>query len=86
MDGEHDHDRIGAREMLHFAGRAIAPPAAFNERCRGSAIRAEAMPRMPIEQRLSLGERRQVVGDEEANKLLRRPYRQPWVHPEPSAT
>ncbi|MBI3861901.1 MAG: Gfo/Idh/MocA family oxidoreductase [Planctomycetia bacterium] len=26
----------------------------------------------------------QVVGDAEANKRLRRPYRKPWVHPEPA--
>jgi predicted dehydrogenase len=27
-------------------------------------------------------EKQQVVGDADANKLLRRPYRKPWVHPE----
>jgi hypothetical protein len=27
-------------------------------------------------------EKQDVIGDAEASKLLRRPYRAPWVHPE----
>jgi len=31
------------------------------------------------------GQAGQVVGDAEANHLLRRPYRAPWIHPVPEA-
>ena len=29
-------------------------------------------------------QKRQIVGDPEATRLLQRPYRQPWVHPDPN--
>src|SRR5215472_1284579 len=58
---QHDHDRIGTRKMLGTAGRTIAPPAAFGRRRRSAAVRAKAVPRMPTEKRLGLGERRQMV-------------------------
>ena len=29
-------------------------------------------------------EKHEVAGDPEANELLRRPYREPWTHPEPA--
>jgi hypothetical protein len=29
--------------------------------------------------------KRQIVGDQEANGLLQRPYRQPWQHPSPDS-
>jgi hypothetical protein len=29
-------------------------------------------------------QKRQIVNDAEANKLLRRPYRSPYIHPDPA--
>ena len=65
-DGQHDDDRIGAREMLRLARRAVAAPAGFDDVGRRAAIRAEAVARMPADERLGLGERRQMLGADQA--------------------
>ena len=65
-DHQHDDDRIGARKMLGLAGRAVAPPAGLHHARRRAAIRTEAMARMPADQRLGFGERRQMRGVDQA--------------------
>ena len=61
-DREHDDDRIGAREMRRPAiGAAPHPPG----RChpgRRAALGAEAVTRMPVDQRAGLGENRRLTG------------------------
>ena len=65
-DHQHDHHRIGAGKMLGVARRAIAPPSGLHHLRRCAAIRTEAVPRMPADQRLGLGERRQMRGFDQA--------------------
>src|ERR1700688_987824 len=55
-DRQHDHHRIGAREMLDFAGRAIAPPAGLHDRGRRAAIGTEAVARALPSAAASAGE------------------------------
>ncbi len=64
--GEHDDHRIGAREVLGAAGRAVAPPAALDGAGRRTANRTEAMARVPGEERFRFGEWRQMVGCDSA--------------------
>src|SRR4029077_14418530 len=85
VDRQHDHDWVRAREVLDLAGRTLALPAGLRDVGRRAAICAEAMPRMPREQRLRLGERREMlrpdeplhgnraqIGDEEIGMSLER--------------
>ena len=52
--------------MLRLAVRAIAPPAAVDGLRRRAAIRAEAVARMPVQHGLGFGDRRQMLGLDQA--------------------
>src|SRR5580692_3547373 len=63
---EHDDDRIGAREVDRFANRAIPPPARHRDLSRRAAIRAEAVARVPVHERLGRRQHRSLVLRHEA--------------------
>src|SRR5579862_4270042 len=65
-DRQHDRDWIGAGKMLHLAGWAIAPPTGFDHPCRRTAVGTETVAPVPAEHRLGLGQRRQMVGMDQA--------------------
>ena len=62
MLDQHDRHRVGAGELLRAAARAIALPAALGELRRAAALRAEAVPRVPVEQAARAAVERQLVG------------------------
>ena len=67
VDRQHDDDRIGARKMLRSCrtgNRAASRPA--TTWVGAPQFGAEAVARMPAEQRLGLGERRQMIGVDQA--------------------
>src|SRR6202522_2449864 len=64
-DRQHAHDRIGAGKMFGLARRTIAPPAALDELSRRAAIGTVAMARVPTENSLGFGERRQMFGSDD---------------------
>src|SRR3981081_2775368 len=57
---------IASPGSMKPATRTIAPPARFDDIARRPAIRAEAMPRVPGEQRLAFRQRRQMIGLDDA--------------------
>jgi hypothetical protein len=66
IDRQHDDDGIGAGKMRGRAGRAIAPPAALGWLSGGAAVGAKPVARVPMQQRLGLGERGQMIGGDQS--------------------
>lgn len=72
------------RDLLANIGTRGRPVADIEEGCISSASCILANVAMQLGRSLKWDSAQgRVVGDDEANRLLRRPYRAPWVHPEP---
>ncbi len=76
--------RVHMKDFLRAIGTRGKPVADIEEGHISTTSCILANLAMKLGRTLAWDPRKQeVVGDEEANKLLRRPYRKPWVHPEP---
>src|SRR5262249_20101198 len=74
------------RDLLNGIGSRSKPVADIEQGHISTASCILANLSMKLGRSLSWDATKQeVVGDDEANKLLRRPYRSPWVHPEAPA-
>src|SRR5690606_35902328 len=61
IDDQHDHDRIGAREVLLSAGPTLAPPATIFDQRGAAAVSTTARVLVPAGQRLGEPEQRQLL-------------------------
>ncbi|HEY7328812.1 MAG TPA: Gfo/Idh/MocA family oxidoreductase [Gemmataceae bacterium] len=75
--------RVHMRDFLRAIASRGRPVADIEEGYTSTASCILANLSMKLGRSLAWdAEKQRVVGDDEANKLLRRPYRKPWVHPE----
>ncbi len=76
--------RAHMRDLLECSERRSRPRADISEGCVSTASCVLANLSLQLGRSLAWdADRGQVAGDEEANRLLARPYRAPWVHPVP---
>jgi len=72
------------KDLLQCIASRGRPRADISEGSASTAICVLANLSLQLKRSLTWDEAKgQVVGDEEANKLLTRSYRAPWVHPSP---
>jgi predicted dehydrogenase len=75
--------RVHMRDFLHAIASRGKPVADIEQGHISTASCILANLSMQLGRSLTWdAEKQRVVGDEEANKLLRRPYREPWRHPQ----
>ena len=74
------------KDLLECSERRDRPRADISEGCKSTAMCVLANLSLQLGRSLTWdADKGQVVGDDQANQRLARPYRAPWVHPSPAA-